>query len=51
MIDMPAAHNEVVTEAHVRKCRERGHGGWTINGIEQMFCPRCGDVKIETVES
>lgn len=46
MIEYPALNGEVVTEAHARICRERGHATYTQDGIESDFCPRCGVRKL-----
>lgn len=42
--DFPALVDGVVTEAHARVCRERGHATWTIDDEVQPHCPRCGDL-------
>lgn len=33
----------VVTEGHAAYCREHGHATYTVDGVVQDYCPRCGD--------
>lgn len=44
-MNFPAVSGEVVTEAHVKICKERGHASYSKNGVEADFCPRCGDLR------
>lgn len=43
-LDMAALNGTPVTEAHAKVCRERGHATHTVDGVDQGFCPRCGDL-------
>ncbi len=42
--DFPALTGEVVTEAHSKICKTRGHANYSKNGVQADFCPRCGDM-------
>lgn len=37
--------DSVVTQGHADYCRLYGHATWTIDGVTQPRCPRCGDNK------
>ena len=49
MSKFPALEGDVVTEAHARICRERGHAFHTIDGVDTGCCPRCGVVTENTL--
>lgn len=42
-LETPALTGEVVTEGHARYCRENGHAFNRKDGVEQGWCPRCGE--------
>lgn len=48
-LDMAALNGTVVTEAHAKVCRERGHATHKVDGIEQIHCPRCGEARTEEI--
>jgi len=50
MIGFPALTGDVVTEAHARVCAERGHATHTVDGVDQGYCPRCGEVTAPAAE-
>lgn len=39
-----ALNLETVTEGHAGYCRENGHAMHTEDGVQSIFCPRCGDL-------
>jgi hypothetical protein len=41
---MPASVGEPVCQGHADWCAEYGHATWTVDGVEQGTCPRCGEV-------
>lgn len=43
--DFPAINGRVVTQGHADVCTEVGHAVHMIDGVPQMFCPRCGDAR------
>ena len=43
-LSTPALNGEVVTEGHARYCRTNGHMTHTVDGVDQGFCPRCGEI-------
>jgi hypothetical protein len=36
----------VITQGHVDCCKEFGHAMFTVDGLIQDFCPRCGKVDV-----
>lgn len=43
-LETPALDGLPVTEGHAKVCRDRGHMTHTVDGAEQGWCPRCGEV-------
>ena len=49
-LSTPALNGETVTQGHADYCATNGHMTHTVDGVDQGFCPRCGEstmVKIE----
>jgi hypothetical protein len=46
-LSTPAINGETVTEGHAQYCRDNGHMTHTIDGVDQGFCPRCGECLID----
>lgn len=42
-LETPALTGGVVMEGHARFCRENGHAFNRKDGVEQGWCPRCGE--------
>lgn len=41
--EMAYAEGRVVMQGHADYCAENGHARHTVDGVEQVFCPRCGE--------
>jgi hypothetical protein len=42
-MDYPAVDGRPVQQGHAEACRKHGHAAHVVDGIDQGFCPRCGD--------
>ena len=43
-LSYPAVTGDTVTQGHADYCAAHGHGTYTVNGVVQGWCPRCGEV-------
>ena len=41
--EMAYVEGRVVMQGHADYCEENGHARHTVDGVEQVFCPRCGE--------
>lgn len=41
-LSTPALNGETVTQGHTDYCAANGHGTYTVAGVDQGMCPRCG---------
>ena len=42
-LSYPAVTGGTVTQGHADYCQSNGHAAYVIDGVDQGFCPRCGD--------
>lgn len=40
---MAYANGETVLQGHANYCAEHGHARHLVDGVDQGYCPRCGD--------
>lgn len=42
-LSYPAINGETVTQGHADYCKANGHATYMKDGVDQGWCPRCGD--------
>lgn len=49
-LSYPSITGETVTQGHVDYCKTKGHATHTVDGVAQIHCPRCGEVREDMVK-
>lgn len=50
-MEYPALNGDVVCQGHSDYCRDHGHATYTLDGIDQGWCPRCGEQKPQSTQA